>query len=106
MGIDYDSIGGIGIELTGERIDLIIKKGLFTEDEWIEDSYECAEKIGLTYGVGGDGYSGDITYYLLVEGNKLKDIYENAEKFVERLNEIGIEMLVDDLEVIDDLHVY
>lgn len=106
MGIDYDSIGGIGIELTYERVDLIIKKGLFTEDEWDSDSYECVEGIGLSYGLGGNSYSGDETYYLLVEGKNLRDINGNAAKFIKRLDEVGIKMSIGELEVIDDYRVY
>ncbi|MCK5606739.1 hypothetical protein KAR91_32855 [Candidatus Pacearchaeota archaeon] len=106
MGIDYESVGGIGIELTSERVDLIIEKGFFTEDAWDEDSYECVEEIGLLYGEGGNSYSRDTTYYLLVEGKTLKEINGNATAFVKRLDEIGIKMSIGELEVIDDYRVY
>ena len=107
MGVDYSGIGGIGIELTEERRKKLISKGLFTEDEWDKDCYECLEEVNLPFSVAGDGsYGGDFRFYLLVEGDNLKEILENEEAFRNRLQNFGIQLTQEDLGVISDLHIW
>lgn len=110
MGISYDGVGGIGIELTEELIEKFISKGYFTEDEWDEDYYECLETIGekldISYSTAGNFYSErDITRYLFVDGDNLKEILENYPSFIEKLKTVGIELSIEDLELISDYSV-
>ena len=45
MGIDYDGVGGIGIELTEELVQRFIAAEYFTEEEWQDDYEDCLETI-------------------------------------------------------------
>lgn len=104
MGVDYGSIGGVGIEFTAEMVDVAIKNGVFSEDEWEEDEYECLGEIGLKYREAGNAYAGVSRWYLLVNGDTLDEVNENSNKFIARLAEIGIS--VDKLDIISDLRIW
>lgn len=100
MSVDYDGVGGVGLRVTDAIVEKLIEHGLFTEADYEKDVSSCLEKIKLPYSVYGNAYSGDIDYALFVKGTKLSEIYENAPKFIARLEELGISMEADDLEVI------
>lgn len=107
MGISYGSVGGIGIELTEERIQKFISTGYFTEEEWEDDYYEClvsiSEKLELSYESAGNFYNDDDkTHYLLVDGDNLKEVLENYQTFIDKLKTVGIELSIEDLDVISD----
>ena len=106
MGIDYDGVGGIGIEVTDKIINKLIEKKVFTSEEWEDDECGCIESVGMLYQQAGNSYSGDETYYWLVEGANLTEINANAPKFIEKLAKLGIIITLDDLMVISDMHVY
>ncbi len=54
MGVDYDGVGGIGIELTEEMIEYAIDHEVFTEEEWDDDRDYCLSKgEGFVYSVAG-----------------------------------------------------
>ncbi len=110
MGIDYDGVGGIGIELTEEIIQRFIAAEYFTEDEWNESYEDCLETIGEKFNIsftsGGNFYSGDIVHYLLVDGENLKEINENSKTFIEKLKIIGLELSEESLKVISDYKVW
>lgn len=108
MGISYDGIGGIGIEVTEEIVAKFISSGYFTEDEWDEDYYECLETIGeklnISYSTAGNFYNGieDLVHYLLVDGENLKEVVENSKTFIEKLKTVGLDLTEKDLLVISD----
>lgn len=104
MGVDYDGVGGVGLLLTDERIAGLIESGIFTEDQWGEDRYESLERIGLTYyEAGSANYGGEVRWYLVVDGDTLADVNNNAPAFVEKAKKVGIITTVDELEIISDL---
>ncbi len=106
MGIDYDGVGGVGIELTPRFVDDVIKKGFFTEEDWAEDEYDCIdETFNCPFDQAGNVFSGGGYWYLFVEGNTLGEINNNARGFVEMLKTKGIEITVDDLQIISDYSV-
>lgn len=105
MGIDYDGVGGIGIELTDNMIQTAIKKGIFTQEMWKEDQDHCLDILGFTYSDAGNYYSGDIKTYLFVDGNNLGEINKNALDFIEKLKQFDIIYSVDDIELIEDVRI-
>jgi hypothetical protein len=110
MSIDYDGVGGIGIELTEELVQKFIAANIFTEEEWEDDYYECLEKVEETFGIAtdtaGNFYSDrDITHYLFVDGSNLKDILENHVTFLEKMKSVGVDLSLEDLELISDYKV-
>jgi len=93
MSIDYNGIGGIGIEFTEDMAtDIINLNGLFTEEEWDDDEDECMERIGLDYEQAGSAYSGETRWYLLVDGENLPGVIANADKFIKRLTELSVDV--------------
>ena len=108
MGIDYDGVGGIGIEVTESILKKLISAKLFTRKQWNEDFNECLEKIGLLFSTAGNFYSGDmedLTHYLFIPGNNLQEILDNEEKFKLDLEKFGINISRKDLLVISDHRV-
>lgn len=106
MGVDYSSVGGIGVEVTDKMIQKFINAGLFTDEEFSVDPHGCLEEVELEYSVGGSAYSGDETFYLLVPGVTLKDINDNVIQFISRLSDLEIKINVNSLKVISDYYVY
>lgn len=108
MGVDYDGVGGIGVEVTKDMIEKLIEKEVFTEEEWSDDSYSCLERIGLPYAKAGDSaYGGEARFYLLVNGSNLKEILSHEFYFIKRLEKLlGIFLSSEDLIVIEDILVY
>ena len=108
MGVDYDGVGGIGIELTEEMIEYAIDHEVFTEEEWDGDRDYCLSKgEGFVYSVAGSAWSGDICHYLFVPAATLGSINEKAPIFVEKVKEyFGVDIAVDDLKVIEDIYIY
>jgi hypothetical protein len=102
MGIDYDGIGGIGIEFTDEIKDKLIECELFTEEDFDEDYDSCFEKLGLTYDQAGNMYSGDTYFYLMVDGDTLPEVNKNSKEFINTLSKYGVIITEDDLKVISD----
>lgn len=76
MSVDYDGVGGIGIELTDEVLLCIIDKGIFTEYQWEDDRHLTLESLGLSFSEAGSYYSGNLKQYLFVDGNNLKEVYQ------------------------------
>ena len=112
MGVDYDGVGGVGIEITDERRDLLIKHGLLTQEEWEEDWQWAIEEKGIFQVIeegGNYSYSGDILdrkCYLLVKGKNLGEVLKAAPSFVGKLSEYRINIEIEDLEIISDMHVW
>ena len=106
MGVDYSSVGGIGVEFTEDMKQAMIDKGLFTEDEWDDSQSECMDEIGIPYNEAGNSYSCETCFYFLVKGKTLKEINNNAGEFVSELKECGINVSVNELQVISEYHVW
>ena len=107
MGIDYSGIGGVGIGFTDELVEKAIEKGIFTNEEWDEDSYGCVEKVDILFHQAGNSYTGEFRYYFMVDGNTLGDINRNALGFVKQIQEkFGVTLVIDDLKVIEDGHIW
>ena len=108
MGVDYDGVGGIGIELTEEMVERAIDKGVFTEDAWDYDPGECLDQLGgFYYSHAGSSYGGDTFFYLFVPGPTLGEINEKAPRFVSKIKEyFGVNIDVDDLKVISDIYIW
>lgn len=109
MGVDYDAIGGIGIIVRDEMVDILIRAGRFGEDEWDNDPYECMEDLGIPFVKAGNGFVGgkDRFYWIMNEG-RLPDIISNASIFLRKINLLSDEFNfgLGDLQVIEDLYVY
>lgn len=106
VGIDYDGVGGIGIELTPQKIDLLISRGFFSQEEWEEDYYNCVEKIGIGYYVAGNAYCEILRFYLLVEEKNLAEIMQNYLSFLDEWKtKTGEDLSAKDLLVISDLYI-
>tara|TARA_R110000744_G_scaffold281118_2_gene393060 strand:- start:154 stop:498 length:345 start_codon:yes stop_codon:yes gene_type:complete len=114
MGVDYSGIGGIGIELTDDMKEMISDKyysvnNIDEDDDDYENIYfsEILDDSGLEYSeAGSEGYGGEGRYYLLVDGNTLLEVQNNTDEFIKNLKNVGIEITIEDLQVISDLHIY
>jgi len=107
MGVDHDGVGGIGVEITSEMVAQLIENGKFSEDDWDDDAYSCLDELGIEYQKAGAGdYGGQDRWYWMTPGKTLAEINQNAPDFITRLQSIGINISVDELRVIEDLHVH
>ena len=113
MGIDYCGVGGIGIEIDDDMKELISNKyysknEMDEDDDDYEEVYfsEILDDAGIEYSEAGCSYSGDLNYYLLVDGSTLLEVQNNTEEFIKKLKDIGINITIEDLQVVSDLHVY
>ena len=106
MGVDYDGVGGIGVKVSDQMIWSLLATDAFSEEDWEEDPDYCLDSLVVPYQTAGSCYNGeDLTYYLLIEGSTLKDINENAPKFLDKLKSMGIESSPEDLIVISDIFI-
>lgn len=108
MGVDYDSVAGIGILVDEDIREKLILADLFSEEEWEEDPGECLEKVGIAFSEAGDScYSGkDPRFYYFVEGKNLEEIINNYPILLDMLKRFGINKTIKDLIVIEDLLVW
>lgn len=106
MGVAYQAIGGIGIEITDEMINKMIDLGMFAKTEWNEDPDGCLSEIGLLCANAGSYYSGNVYWYWLVAGDTLTEVNDNSNDFLHKLNQIGFKKNVSDLKVIQDLLIF
>ncbi len=106
MGVDYDAISGIGIEITEEMEKLIIKDSEWTEAEWEEDRGDCMEAYRIKITQAGSCYSGYFRYYMIVGGGNIKEINNNSFSFIKDLKDIGINISQIDLKLISDILVW
>jgi hypothetical protein len=106
MSIDYEGVGGIGIKLTDDLIEKLIEKNIFTKDEWEEDARECLERLNIYYKQAGNVFTEIYYWYLMVDGDNLKEINENVDQFIIDIkNKIGIDLTLSDLKVIEDCFI-
>jgi hypothetical protein len=103
VGVDYSPVGGIGIELTDEILG-VLQKAV----DLYEDKESLLGELELDYKEAGDGnYSGDENiFYIVAEGNNLRETTESAIELSKRLKELGVDISSDDFIVIQDLHVW
>jgi hypothetical protein len=105
MGIDYSGVCGIGVKVNDEIVDKFIENNIFDRGDWEDDPDYCLEKANFIYGAAGSYYSGEVCYYLFVDGANLAGINKNAPAFVDSLSKLGISIDVDDLIMIEDILV-
>jgi len=113
MGVDYTAVSGIGIEFTDKMIDRAIDLCAFTREDFDEDNSWAIDKMcqkldGVCYQEAGSyGYGGDQKFYLIVEGSTLNEINGNAAGFISVIrSEIGADICLADLILVDDMHVW
>lgn len=107
MGVGYGGVGGIGVQFDSDMQESAVEKGIFSEEDWDDCPGECMESVGLTFDTAGSAYSGEEQFYLLVDGESLTDINNNAGDFCSKVNEaIGSKLTPADLKVIYDLHIW
>ena len=108
MGVDWDwyGVGGIGVKVTSDMIELLINNGVFTDEEWEADKDECIDLLGILYSKAGNDYSGETYFYLFVDGKNLEEVNKNSKIFIEKLSQFGIILKEKDLIVVEDLCVY
>lgn len=108
MSVDYSAIGGIGIEATKEIAAKLIEKSIITQDEW-DDKYifkdSPSNKHKIEMATAGSAYSGELYWYFLVVGENLPEIMENALDFIAAFQSAGVDIKMDDLEVIAEGYV-
>jgi hypothetical protein len=104
MGIDYDSLGGIGIFADETIIYKLIDLGVFTEDEWKEDPHRCMKQLGIPYNTAGH-YDQPRIFFWLVKGTNLVQINENKEDFKNQFKNIGLFLEDSDLTVINEVEI-
>jgi hypothetical protein len=103
MGVDYESVSGIGIEFTESMVQVAISFGMFSAKEWLEDKDTCLGSIGELYGLSGNCYTGeDLTCYLFVRGSTLGEVNRNAPGFIDRVSQFAPNLSVNELKVISD----
>lgn len=104
MGVDYSPVGGVGIKVT----DKIKNKLRVANNGDGDDITEILDSLELPYAQAGDGnYSGnDNDFYLKVEGETLVEINSNAPAFIEKLKGYNVDISLNDLIMIEDLHVW
>ena len=105
MGIDYNGVGGIGIEFSYDIVEKCIESNIFTEEDWEDDYDECFSKLGLSYHTAGNLMCDEGIHYVFVEGSNLKEIIENYPTFLEKMKSVGVELSVEDLKLISDYSV-
>ena len=108
MGVDYNGVGGVGIKLSQDDINILIDNKVFTQEEWDDDWYECFEKLPVSMESAGDYcYTGDEpTIYLLLDGVTIDELYENVPVFLEELKKLGLERTREDIKVIEDIKIW
>lgn len=108
MGVDYNAVGGIGVEFNNKLRRKAIELGYFTEEEWIEDPCSCVESLEIMYEQAGDGcYGGEDYWYFLVDGINLTQINKNKESFLNMINsKFNVEYKEEDLKVISEIHIW
>lgn len=105
MGVDYDGVGGIGIEVTDERIKCLVERGEFTQEQWDADPYDCLENFGVVFSAAGSEYSGNTWFYWFVVGKTLLEVHANAKSFLDNMNMKGVQCEMPDLLVISEMYV-
>lgn len=106
MSVDYDSVSGIGIEVTPEVRERFMATGLFDADDWDRDPHACLQKLGLVTGTAGSCYDNEgFTYYLFVEGKTFGEIVANVPGFVATLASWGVDVVAGELELVSDMMV-
>lgn len=108
MGVDFDGVGGIGIEFTDEIRQKFIDSDKYpecTEELWEDDEDEFLNYARFPYQTAGSSYVPEIYYYFMVPGKNLYEINSNAPDFIKKLKEVGINITQKDLIVIEDYHI-
>lgn len=103
MGVDYSPVGGVGILLTEDMEEILIKQ---VNDGEYDDIDSVLDELEFSYDMYGNSLSDNPSYCLLVNGTTLIDINKNAPDFIKKLNDLGINISLEDLKVIEELHIW
>lgn len=114
MSIETEAVGGVGIKVTREMFDKMIKAGVFDQREFDESIEKClekaAKKIGCKFGVAGNylnnNHNKGMNYYLFIDGEFLFDCVNKSFEFLGGLDDVGISIRGADLRVISDVVIY
>ena len=107
MGVDYDPICGVGVEINFKIIHQLIANDHFTEEEWEDEADDCLSRLGIPYSKAGTTYSGGkTTMYSKVPGKTLQAVWDNAPAFIKKFADLGVELTLDDLIIIEDLNIW
>lgn len=110
MGVDHDSVGGIGVYITSEMLSkfgYVVKEG-----DWCNEASEflCALESSLDFEeYGCMGYTGDPDdggYVALVPGKTYKEITINIPEFIKEFKRFGIAITEEDIVVISKVHTW
>jgi hypothetical protein len=109
MGIDYSSVGGVGIRLN--NLSLVCEKIFEYNNEINEDEgyaswdmiYEEFQDSPVIPGCGGNRMCDDDgPHFLFVDAKKYTELKDAIPKFLEHLKKYDLEYNEDDLEIISD----
>ncbi len=104
MGTEYEGVGGIGIEITEQMIDVFISKGLFTREDYQDVGADCLNFLGLESKTAGNLWNGECLEYFIVPGNTLGEVKANIPGFLQALYyALGYKIEEDSLEVVADI---
>lgn len=107
MGIDFSASGGIGVRFNEMYAQKAIEKGIFTQDEWNSDTYECLEKLGLTFSVYNTGYDTDCDFILVMDCKNLREAIEKEAGFRQKIfDTLGVKLKTSDLEIVIEPYIY
>lgn len=107
MGVDYDAVCGIGVEITTEIVERMIWDKKFTQADWDDSCSACLDTVGIPYHTAGDGcYGGTDRYYWTVEGSNLQELNDNACAFINKVSRYCGPLTLADLRLITDILVW
>jgi hypothetical protein len=107
MGVDVKSIAGIGLKLTDEMLEKIRNSKDIPIELWEYDpAWELNEELGFNVEIAGSSCTGDIYYYLFLEGEILQDFRDNIVDVISKLKECDIHVDDNDFKLIRDIFWY
>ena len=108
MGVDYDSMGGIGVYLDDEKLDKLFATGAISKEDWEElGPDDCFDRLDLpSWTTVGNEYSGQTEIVFIIKGSSLVEVVGNEAAFREKFAKYGIDIALNDLLVISELYVY
>jgi len=106
MSVDYQAVGGVGVALNHQFVCDLVANKQFTLEQWQKNKTQCLDNLKISYSSAGSCYSGDIHFYFLVEGETLNELMHNAPIFIDKLMNIGIQIQMEDIKLINDIYVF